>query len=72
MKPKRWNPLRAAAWGAAVGAIYGAIQLFGAWGPIDPAYLVGQLGELIGWAAGGAIIFGLAAVVRNLGTPKQQ
>ena len=30
-----------------------------------------QFGELLGSAGGGAVIFGLAAVVRNLAVPKQ-
>ena len=69
--PKRWNPLRAATWGAALGAIYAVIALFGTWGRTAPAYLAGQFGELLGSAGGGAVIFGLAAVVRNLAVPKQ-
>jgi hypothetical protein len=60
---KRWNPLRAAAWGACIGGIIIAAQLFGQWGTQPLAYLLGQV---LGGAAGGGVLFSVAAVLRNL------
>ena len=60
---KRWNPLRAAAWDACIGGIIIAMELFGHWGAEPLVYLIGQV---LGGAAGGGVLFGVAAVIRNL------
>ena len=59
---KRWNPLRAAAWGACIGAFLAAVDLLG---HTDFATKVHQLGQLACGAAGGAVLFGTAALLRN-------
>jgi hypothetical protein len=59
----RWNPLRVAAWGACIGGIGTSIGLFGQWGT---APFASVFGELLGGVAGGGVIFGVAAVLRNL------
>jgi len=59
MKPKRSNPLKWAAWGAFVGlAVIANWADYGA----DPAFLFGRF---IGGAVLGALLAGIAALIRN-------
>ena len=55
----RWNPLKAAGIGAAVGVLYLAVT--GDIGSSSDEIL----GSIIGGAFGGAFMFGIVAVIRN-------
>ena len=62
MPAKRWNLLKAAGIGATFGVIYSvALIIFSPQG--DTSFAVGRV---IGGAAGGAVLFGLVAGLRNL------
>jgi uncharacterized membrane protein YeaQ/YmgE (transglycosylase-associated protein family) len=58
----RWNPLRAMIWGACIGALVATFDLVGHW---DLSEAASQLGQIAGSVIGGAILFGLATVIRN-------
>jgi hypothetical protein len=61
--PQRWNTLRAAAWGACIGGIVVTFGQIGQWGS---ARLAEHIGEVIGGACAGGLIFGVATVMRNI------
>lgn len=63
MKPKAWSMSTSLINGAVCGAIYGAIQLF-----LDPvaARPSEMVGFAVGTAVGGALLFGIVALIRNM------
>jgi hypothetical protein len=63
--PKRWNRLRAFAWGASIGALGGCLAETGSWRFDQVAVLAGQIGEVTAGAIAGGLIFGLAVVARD-------
>jgi hypothetical protein len=63
--PKRWNRLRAFAWGACIGALVAWLAQNGSWSFDQAAPLAGQIGGVIAGAILGGLIFGLAAVARD-------
>ena len=68
-QPIRWNPLRAAMWGAIVGAVLGLYNIMNA-APLPELGNAGWLGHRFGQVAGGAfflaVLAGLLALLRNL------
>ena len=63
--PAPWNPLRAMAYVAGAGAVYGGVQIATGAGPTQPVlsyYLV----FILGLALGGAVMFAIVAALRNL------
>ena len=58
----RWNPWRAMILGACIGALVATFDLVGHWDMSQAAF---HLVQIVGSVIGGAVLFGLAAVVRN-------
>jgi hypothetical protein len=63
--PKRWNRLRAFAWGACLGALVACLATTGSWKFDQAEALAGQIGRITGGAFIVGLIFGLAAVARD-------
>lgn len=63
LRPARWNLLRAAALGATIVTTF---SLFNVWQDGVPYPVEYWIGTAIGGVIGGAVLFGLAAGVRNL------
>ncbi len=63
MIPTKSNPLKWALGGALIGAAMAASQIDHSWTGVE--MIVGNLSEMLGGAAGGALIAGVVARIRN-------
>jgi hypothetical protein len=66
--PRRWNTLRASAWGFWVGLIYGVVDQFFL-SDYENDFLsentVSSIAPIVGAAVCGAVLFALVSAVRN-------